>query len=195
MLKTEERGTLPVARTAKQIVIIGANGTGKTTYQKKLAAAAKKRGERVLVVTSHIEEWTEYPALAHSKSAVQGFKGGGRLLWMGRDTLDVAAEFRGGLLIFDDCRAYLTATTDPALYRIMISRRQQMVDVCAVGHGFGHIPPAFFTYTTHIVLFRTSDNISCRKNVLNDFEKMREAQARVNAKAIKLPHHYEIVKQ
>ncbi len=182
-------------RTAKQIVIIGTNGTGKTTYLKKLATAAQKRGERVLVITTHMEEWTEYPDLPHTAAAVQSFTGGARLLYRDKATLDLAAEFRGGLLIFDDCRTYLNATTDPTLYKIMISRRQQMVDVFAVGHGFTNIPPAFFTYTTDIVLFRTTDNISTRKNVLRDFDKMRDAQARVNAKAAKHPHHYEIVKQ
>ena len=176
-------------------MVIGANGTGKTTYLKKLADAAIKRGERVLVVTTHVEEWTEFPDLAHTAAAVQSFIGGGRLLYMDKSTLDLVALFRVGLLFFDDCRTYLTATTDTALFRVMISRRQQMVDVCAVGHGFTHIPPAFFTYTTHVVLFHTTDNISTRKNVLHDFAKMKAAQARVNAHAAKHPHHYEVIKQ
>jgi len=181
-------------RAAKQIVIVGTNGTGKTTYLKKLANATLKRGERVLVITTHVEEWTEYPNLPHTAAAPQNFTHGARLLYMDKTTLELAADFRRGLLIFDDCRTFLKANTDSQLYKIMISRRQQMVDICATAHGFSHIPPAFFTYTTDIVLFRTTDNISTRKAVLPDFEKMKVAQARVNEKAQKQPHYYEVVK-
>jgi ABC-type Mn2+/Zn2+ transport system ATPase subunit len=181
-------------REAMQVVVLGANGTGKTTYLTQLANAALERGERVLVVTTHLEEWTALPDLS-TRHEIRTFTGGARMLYTAHATLELAAAFRGGMLVLDDCRAYLLPNTDIALTRLMISRRQQMVDVFAVGHGFTTVPPAFFTYTSHIALFRTADNIASRRHVLSRYDDMRQAQERVNAKAIKQPHYHEIIRQ
>ena len=78
--------------------------------------------------------------------------------------------------------------------RLRIKRRQGEVDVYAVGHGFTDIPPVFFTFATDLFLFRTTDNIVRRKNVLKEYERTLEAQKRINREATKNQHYYEWIK-
>ena len=68
-----------------------------------------------------------------------------------------------------------------------------MIDIIACGHGFTEVPPKMFTFATHYALFKTIDNIERRKNVIQNFEVMKEAQARINQKAQTDPHYYEII--
>jgi len=97
-------------------------------------------------------------------------------------------------MVFDDCRAYLKAATTDAIHQLLVRRRQRMVDVIAVGHGFTEVPPVFFTFATDIILFRTADNIIRRKDCLKDFDIMVAAQRRVNQKAQSDPHYFEVIK-
>ena len=80
------------------------------------------------------------------------------------------------------------------LLDILIRRRQKMIDICYVGHGFTQIPPAFFTFSTHFALFKTIDNIDRRRDCIQNFDEMKAAQERVNAAALKNPHYHEIIK-
>ena len=98
-----------------------------------------------------------------------------------------------GMVLFDDCRAYFTAALDNDLHALLIRRRQKMIDIMVAGHGFTEVPPKFFTFATHYALFKTIDNIERRKNVIQNYEVMRQAQARINARAEKEPHYFEII--
>jgi hypothetical protein len=97
------------------------------------------------------------------------------------------------MVIFDDCRAYFTAALDNDLHALLISRRQHMIDIVAVGHGFTEVPPKMFTFATHYTLFKTLDNIDRRKNVIQNFEEMKAAQLRINKIAATDPHYHEII--
>jgi len=184
------------ARTPKQIIVLGTNGTGKTTFVKKLVISElKKKNSHILIVVPDDMEWNTVE-FVHPKfpERIERYVGARKIVYFD-GLLDIIRErFRDGLLIFDDCRAYFTASLDRDLHSLLIRRRQMMVDIIAVGHGFSEVPPKMFTFSTHIVLFNTLDNIAGRKNVIRNFEELKDAQTRINEKAIKDPHTFEIIK-
>ena len=183
-------------RTPKQIVVIGTNGTGKSTFVKQLVVnELEKKYSHILVVTPHDMEFTSLP-LVNSRfpNRIEWYKGARRIIYFDGLLPIILKNFKNGLLIFDDCRAYFTSSLDQDLHALLISRRQLMIDIVAVGHGFTEVPPKFFTFATHFALFKTIDNIDRRKNVIQNFEQMKAAQLRVNREAQTNPHYYEIIK-
>ena len=184
-------------RAAKLIIILGFNGTGKTTLVKKLVKnEMNKPTGRGLIVTPDDIEWNFLPDVNqrlnhHIKDYVKFRKiiyQPGALNW-------IAAYFRNGLLIFDDCRAYLGATTDQELHNLLIRRRQKSIDIIAVGHGFSEVPPKFFTFASEIILFKTMDAIKRRQNVIRNYTEMEAAQIRVNEAAQTNPYYFEVIPQ
>ncbi len=185
-----------MARTAKCIVLAGFNGTGKSTMLKKLVEAEVKAGGKALIVTPDDIEWPEYHFIDPEDPGQFQFKGVKKIIYNDTGTIEqITTNFRNGILPLDDCRSYLTAQTDKEIHRLLIRRRQMQVDVVAVGHGFTEIPPKFFTFATHFILFKTEDDIYSRKNVIRDFDKMLEAQARINKKAETDPHYFEVIRR
>jgi len=181
-------------RAAKSTIILGANGTGKTTVLQQILTQSN---EKSLVITPDDAEWRNYQEVELKQPDDFLYTGIRRHIFnpaKKTGTLDRIHLFKMGKLVFDDCRSYLEAGTDIRIRNVLIRRRQRMVDVFAVGHGFTEVPPVFFTFATDIILFRTADNITRRKDCLKDFDKMVEAQRRVNEKAKKDPHYFEIIK-
>jgi len=179
------------SRTAKLTIILGANGTGKTTF---LNSVLNELNEKTLVITPDDIEWRHVPENELKTADDFLFTGINRHIFDNNKktgTLTRLEFFKRGQMVFDDCRAYLGSATDDRIRQLIIRRRQRMVDVWAVGHGFNEVPPVFFTFATDIILFRTADNIVRRKNCLKDFERMQKAQERVNQRAKKEPHYFE----
>lgn len=179
-------------RPAESNIILGANGTGKTTL---LRSILQSSNQRTLIVTPDDIEWTDYEAVTLDKPEDFIFTGIRRHVFdtSKNGTLKKLEFFKKGILVFDDCRSYFPAKTPPELHQLLIRRRQREVDVFAVGHGFTEVPPVFFTFANGIFLFRTTDNIIRRKDCLKDFDKTAGAQVRVNHKAKSDPHYVEYI--
>ena len=181
-------------RAAKMTIIMGANGTGKTSLLNMILNAGN---EKCLVITPDDSEWRSYNEVNLTQPDDFLFSGIRRHIFNPEKktgTLDRVHLFKRGKLVFDDCRAYLLAATDLRIRQLLIRRRQREVDIFAVGHGFTEVPPVFFTFATDIILFRTADNIKRRQDCLKDFPMMVEAQKRVNHKAQSNPHYFEVIK-
>jgi ABC-type oligopeptide transport system ATPase subunit len=185
-----------MSRAAKQIIILGFNGTGKTTLSKKFVKAEIKRGGKVLVITPDFAEWTDLEETYLDKKEDWEFTGARRYIWEDPKILKrINRYWHDGLILFDDCRAYLAAVTDPELKRLYIRRRQKMTDIIMCGHGFTDVPPQAFTNCSEFDLFLTKDNIQRRKNVILNYDRILEAQQRINEKAeTENYHYYEIIK-
>jgi ABC-type Mn2+/Zn2+ transport system ATPase subunit len=180
-------------------MVLGTNGTGKSTIMRTILQ--KCNAKKALVVTNHIEEWRDVPEvnLSHREDFIfegirktrcyQPTKGD-----MG--TLAKLRYFRKGIIIFDDARLYMKdAKTDNLIEDLMISYRQQELDIFVVAHGFTKVRPVFYSYVSNIILFRTLDSVQYRKMELGEnYRRIVDAQAEVNRNAMKDPHYYKWIK-
>lgn len=185
-------------RETKQTIILGYNGTGKTTLARKIIEAyTAEPGTKALIVTPDASEWTNYEETMLARPADFNFTGIRRYIWTFIRKNDLAAMERlrswyfDGILTFDDCRSYLTASTNDWLKYLYIRRRQKMIDLMLITHGFTDVPPQAFTNCSDLFLFRTVDNIERRKDELINLDEMIAAQARVNRKAEKNKFYFE----
>lgn len=176
-------------------LLLGTNGTGKTTFLNKLADTEIKNGGRVLILTVDAAEWTEFDEIDNFVN----FTGKAKTIYR-PGTLDkIFKQYFDGLLIFDDYRSFnISATGKEAemLRSIAIRRRQHMLDLAFAAHGFSEIVPSFlFTFSTHLVLFRTIDNIDKVKNRLPKFDFIKAQKFEINKKALKENAHYNRIIQ
>lgn len=176
-------------RRTNLILIMGYNGSGKSTLVQKFIDEELKKKSRALIVTPDDCEFLQYELKQKidTKANIQ------RHIFCS-STFEQLKNFRNGLIVFDDCRSYLKAQTDEDIHNLLIRRRQYMIDIIVVGHGFTEIPPKFFTFASHIILFNTVDNVAARKQVLKDYEEIKQLQAKVNEKAKTNPHYFKIKK-
>ncbi len=182
-------------RKARLIIILGYNGTGKTTLAKKIVLNELRNDRRALIVTPDDIEWPGID-FVHDRfpHRIQTYVKARKIIYFDGLLPIISENLRNSFLIFDDCRAYFTSQTHMDLHQLLIRRRQKMIDIIAVGHGFTEVPPKFFTFASDIVLFRTIDNIHKRKDYIRNFDEMAEAQIRVNKTAETKPHYFEWIK-
>lgn len=176
-------------------ILLGTNGTGKTSFLRKLADTEIKNGGRVLILTVDSAEWTDFPEI----ESFSIFNGIAKVIHRPGVLDKIFKTFFDGLLIFDDYRSFgITATGKEAeaLRAISIRRRQHMIDIAIAGHGFTEIVPSFlFTFATHLVLFKTIDNVDKVKNRLPKFEFIKKQQNEVNTIANdENAHYYRIIR-
>lgn len=182
-------------RATRLTILLGFNGTGKTTLLRKILTELEQAGHRVLIVTPDCIEWTDIEETELKTKQDYMFSGIRRHIYNPKHTLDALWHFKKGVLVFDDCRAYFRDNTDDRVREILIRRRQKELDVFAVGHGFTQVPPVFFTYVSHYILFKTVDNIDRRKNYMSsNFDFIKKSQEFVNKKAITEPHFFRVIK-
>ncbi len=184
-------------RTSKLTIILGTNGTGKSTLVKNLLLDAQRHDPanfKALVIMPDDIEWNGFELVDLDKKEDFVFRGIKKHVFRPGHTLQKLELFKRGIIVFDDCRAYTKAATADEIHALMIRRRQRMVDVFAVGHGFNEVPPVFFTFASDIILFRTVDNMIRRKNYINCYDQMYKAQQRINQKASKEQHYCEHIK-
>ncbi len=186
-------------RTTRQALVIGTNGTGKTTYLFKVVQAVKGF-RRVLVVDFENAErvWQSFKEIDPAdRSEMMAFQGIRRINWAQHDdaTLRLLRNFyRNGILVFDDCRTYLKANLEDELHQLLIRRRQYMLDIFVVAHSFQDVPPKFFQFSTDIVLFRIARPIDDRKRMLANPTQVLAAHDRIQRLSQANPHYHEIIR-
>ncbi len=192
--------TKAATRFPQFTVIVGTNGTGKTTLLKQIVLnELKKTDSHVLIITPDDAEWLNIPEVhPQFPERMQAYVGARKIIVAASEAetvlTNIRQHFTRGLLVFDDCRAYFKPSTSAILETIFVRRRQMMLDICAVGHGFSKIPPAFFAYTSHIALFKTTDPVTTRKDRFDDIKRWEVIQRRINTEAATNPHYHEIHK-
>lgn len=184
----------PNERVGKTVIMVGTNGTGKTTMLRQIL---HNSGQRALIVTPDDVEWQQYPETPLLATDDFVFDGIRRHIFNPRHTLDAITHFRKGIIVFDDCRSYLGDQTDERIRDLFIRKRQRELDIFAVAHGFTQVPPVFFTFATDYFVFHTLDNIVRRKNCITDdsaFERIKQAQAELKKEFANNPHAYRRIK-
>ena len=192
-------------RTPTCTLLLGTNGTGKTTLLAEFIAKNVKAGRRVLIITPDDAEWENVNYLTESEQPydtareMRDFTGVRKLIYTGVETTEaIYKNYHDGLLVLDDYKAFgiSSQAETKTLRQIMIRRRHRMLDIAIVAHGFTEVVPMFlFSFSTHIALFRTVDSMSRAKSAIKDYEKMKALQTQVNEKAKKDQYYYRIIKQ
>lgn len=166
-------------------LIVGKNGTGKSTLAQKIVKGMK---QRALVVTLNgaPEIWQKHPIIDPSdKKQMASFKGI-RQVWFARHEeetlLHIYKNFRNGSLVFDDCRAYLDANISNNIYfrRLLIDFRHKMLDLFFVAHAPPDIPKGVWRFNYTIWVGAT--DAAFDKNQLKTFsaDSIIQAQKEVN---------------
>jgi hypothetical protein len=187
-------------RPAYMMLVVGTNGTGKTTFSKELVAGElRKPNGHALIITPDEIEWNNVPEVnMNFPERISRYVGARRIVACDDDIeqhlINIKQYFRNGLIIFDDSRGYFTDKPPRILRQFLVRRRQLTSDILVIGHGFSQIQPAFFSYATHIALFNTPDPVSTRKERFYDIKKWEAIQNRINTNALTDPHYKEIHK-
>lgn len=182
-------------RDAQIVIIIGKNGTGKSTFCDRLIKAMKRRA-LVLSYMGASAAWRSYPIIdLRKKTDIEAFGGIQHAMYaqydtyrQGRANPDNAAlqhifdHFRNGILVFDDCRDYLNANADTQKYfrRLLTHFRHHMIDLFIVAHSPQEIPPVVWRYNYTIWIGATDDMID--KNRIRTFsaDRILSIQKKVN---------------
>ena len=166
-------------------IVLGTNGTGKSTVIRETFVIPElNRKGKVLICTPHFNEWLDVPEIACKANEIQTIDTARRIvinpITPDEDIHTIVNNFRDGLLVFDDCRAYLESLTDRTLKTLYISRRQWKLDMVAAAHGYSEMVPKFFTFATHFILFKVLDSPLDRKKYLQmDYDIILQKQKQV----------------
>jgi len=173
-------------RDAQVTIILGRNGTGKSTFAEGIV---KEMGRRVVVVTLNgtPKIWRKYPAIDPANPKAWDFKGIVNVYYMQHedDTMRyIHTYFRDGILLLDDCRAYIKANVDSDIYlkRLLIDFRHKMIDIFFVAHAPTDVPPRVWAfYSTAFV--GATDALFPKGRISTDSAmELIEAQQQVNKK-------------
>ena len=181
---------MSIKRESVFFIIVGLNGTGKTTLLHKFINEMPQR--KLLVIDPDGMEWRELHTIDKEKVGAMT-KGKAKIIAPDKEELETIIDFTDGTLVLDDCRYYLQSRMEEVVRKTLVRRRQNGVDVFAVAHGLSEIPAVFWTYATHLVLFKTNDSAVRLRNS-SDRERIKHlyaAKVRVNDNPSH--HHYEVI--
>jgi hypothetical protein len=160
-------------------IIVGYTHTGKSTYIQELVS----KRSRVLIVTPHPGEAAQYPDIDITQRKYFQYEGIRRV----QATRDIIFElnrepdfFRNGVLVLDDAKFYVNNNVEKSLEQIFIARKQRGLDIIVAAHGLTVVPPIFFLYVSHFVMFKTQDVLKKRKNELMWYDQLEAMQKRIN---------------
>lgn len=189
-------------------VIIGSNGSGKTYLAMKIAAAYAKSypNKRILFILSDDGEKKLANIKEITKDQLLSFTGIKKIIIDNQKDFEFIAntfksyfdESKGvrvqrefnGLMVCDDLGGVMNRRPEEIL-RFFKKRRQPNIDFLFIFHGLrADVPPSFYTYVNHIILFRTSDNHEQTKKELpihirDEFERVYQY---VQKKTLTHPH-------
>lgn len=186
-------------RSTDIILILGMRGTGKTTLEKELIKNELLRGGRALILVGDYAEYENIEEVhPEFPERIAKYKGVRKIVLTSstaESTLNTIFDYYyNGLLVFEDFRAFTTASTTTALERLLVRSRHHMLDIIAVAHGPDRMPPAFFSYWSKLILFKTAVTFNVRKRYISDVKRFIQIQEQVNKKAESDIHYYEIHK-
>lgn len=184
-------------RIVKLICIVGTNGTGKTYLANQFVEKELGKGGKVLVVTSHDNEWTQFEDL----DTFNDFASGGRRIVMYPDEEEqtiqrISEKMYKGLLVMDDCGGYLGNNPPKSFKHLMISRKQLMLDILFTAHSLRDLPKMIFSYNPVLILKNTTAGLEGREKILaanGALEKVQAAQLEIKKKIKKEPFYQKII--
>tara|TARA_R110000803_G_scaffold77874_5_gene142765 strand:+ start:89 stop:709 length:621 start_codon:yes stop_codon:yes gene_type:complete len=150
-------------------IIVGTNGTGKTTLTKKLIT-----GRKTLVVDPDGLEWGHIPTIDIEEMTLLKDNKSARIIAPDYKDIVELVNYRNGNLVLDDCRYYVRSRIEEGVRQLLVRRRQKDVDIFAVAHSLNEVPPTFWTFATHLVLFKIKDNPQRLKQNIPKYKELTE---------------------
>lgn len=186
-----------MSRQAKFTIMLGEPGSGKSTLVEEIIGESK---QPTLVVDPDGEEdiwmaWDEIDIMSTgAASELRTFKDKRMTIYEEKVTFEkLVKNYRNGNLVLDDCRCYVDAGVEDNMMLLLRRKRQYGLDVFAMAHGFTEVPPKFFTFATHYILFSTEDEASRVKRNIPNYEDFMAVKEHVDHKALDDPHYYVII--
>ncbi|MEL6660283.1 MAG: hypothetical protein AAFY48_12865 [Bacteroidota bacterium] len=193
-------------RDAQITVIIGRNGTGKSTFSERIVKAVYKKA-LVITYNGAPKIWRDYAEIDVTDPKVMGaWKSGIRQVIAARyeesrnkNTVfeHIYKNYRNGPVIFDDCRGYIGSNVDNDRWfrQLILDFRHLMLDPYFVVHTPSDVPPRVWGFTSTVFVGATDSLASKRQITTDSLERIIEAQKRVNlafrkAKARQDNSHY-----
>ena len=171
-------------RSTEITALLGINGTGKTTLVKNMIALMKNRRTLVVQYAGLESAWDDVPVIDLKSDEILTFTGVRQIYFSryGAESWDLLFKrYHNGNLIFDDCKNYIDPRVEGPLLRLLINRRQLMIDIFAMVHSFKQLPVKFFDYCTEYFLFKTLSSPKYIKDNLDyNYEEVYNTWKRVN---------------
>lgn len=178
---------MSLSRQQLFFILVGTNGTGKTTLTKKLIS-----GRKTLVIDPDGLEWGSLPTI--DMEEITQIKDGASARVIAPDYKSIVSlvNYKHGNLVLDDCRYYVRSRIEEGVRQLLVRRRQKDVDIFAVAHSLNEIPPTFWTFATHLVLFKIKDNPQRLKQNIPKFRELTEKHIpEINGH--KNHHYYRVI--
>lgn len=100
-------------------------------------------------------------------------------------------SFRNGLLLLDDCSMLLRGSIANSTESIFTARRQNNIDIIAIFHGLGKIPPGLIGYATGMILHKVNEASDTYAYKIPP--EILKAKKRVSAKCRRNPFYSEYI--
>lgn len=174
-------------RATSVAVFIGINNTGKTTLAKKIVTSLKNRRVLVIQYAGLEDSWDDYSVIDLKSPELETFTGIRQAYFMRYEQLSwnlIFENFHNGVLVLDDCKNYIDPRVEGPLLRLLVNRRQLMIDIFVIVHAFKQLPPKFYDYCEDYFIFKSiSSPVVCKENLEDNYPRIHDAWKRVNSKA------------
>jgi hypothetical protein len=165
-------------------IIVGRKFTGKSTRLAGIASAYPKTS-KVLIID--VNGSPAYNKFKECQLKDIKFLQTGVVKLIGTPTDDtlkaIAKDFRGGLVIFEDCTKYISGAVKPEIKTFLVDHRMWRCDLIFTFHSLKMIPPFFWQMISYLMILKTQENFISAQNRqrVPNYEKVAEAYKKVNA--------------
>jgi len=133
----------------KAILIVGCTGSGKSTLTKSFV---KQAGPNHTLLYDVNDEYTDFKNYKNIISAEEVHF---------TEFLNMANTVRNGSIFFEEATIFFdTKSSEEEMKEILVKKRHRKIDVFLIFHTFRDVPYYIYNKCTHIILFKTNDDIS-----------------------------------
>jgi ABC-type phosphate/phosphonate transport system ATPase subunit len=160
---------------SKAIIIVGATGTGKSTFVKKLISKVpNKKALFIYDINNEYKDYFPYPLLS-----VEEF-------------MEKTQFISKGVFVLEEATIYLNnRSSNEYLTSLLVRKRHTNNTIIMVFHSMRSVPRYIYELSNEIVIFKTNDSPDMTSRELKD-DRLEEIMNRI--KVSKNQHYYELLK-
>lgn len=164
-------------------IIVGRKHTGKSTLLAKIADSYPKTDKVLILDVNGSPAYNKFKECTLSQVKLLR-SGVAKLIGTPDDEAlkTIAKDFRGGLVIFEDCTKYITGNVKPEIRTFLVDHRMMNCDLIFTFHSLKAIPPFFWQMISYITILKTQENFinATNRNRVPNYDKIAEAFTKVN---------------